>query len=222
MIDRERLIRWYDWQAPFYSLWRNRYDDPLLERIAEHAGATEGLVLDAACGSGFATLGLATRLERPRIVGIDRSTGMLRVARRERRRLSVEGVVLAAGDVTALPLADASVDVVVAAGLIPLLDDPGAALREFRRVTVDGGRLVSAEFDRERLTGLAWAQFRGMMAGHAMLARIFPSIRYAERWDVERSTIDPARYEAELEGAGWRVECAERAHRHHLYVARPR
>ena len=31
-IDTGKLTRWYDFQAPFYRVWRNRYDAPLVAR----------------------------------------------------------------------------------------------------------------------------------------------------------------------------------------------
>jgi len=54
MIDSSKLVNWYDFQAPFYSLWRDRYDSTLVLRVAEFfdpAGPTPR-VLDAGCGTG--------------------------------------------------------------------------------------------------------------------------------------------------------------------------
>jgi ubiquinone/menaquinone biosynthesis methyltransferase len=53
---------------------------------------------------------------------------------------------LAAGDALALPLADASVDVVTIAFGLRNLPEPGQGLLEFRRVLRPGGRLVVCEF----------------------------------------------------------------------------
>jgi demethylmenaquinone methyltransferase/2-methoxy-6-polyprenyl-1,4-benzoquinol methylase len=52
----------------------------------------------------------------------------------------------AAGDALALPLADASVDVVTIAFGLRNLPEPGQGLLEFRRVLRPGGRLVVCEF----------------------------------------------------------------------------
>ena len=66
MIDHDKLRNWYDFQAPFYRLWRNDYDSPLLDRVET---ILEGLgddltVLDAGCGTGLVSIGLGRR--RPR------------------------------------------------------------------------------------------------------------------------------------------------------------
>jgi demethylmenaquinone methyltransferase / 2-methoxy-6-polyprenyl-1,4-benzoquinol methylase len=53
-----------------------------------------------------------------------------------------------AGDALALPLADASVDVVTIAFGLRNLPEPGQGLLEFRRVLRPGGRLVVCEFSQ--------------------------------------------------------------------------
>jgi demethylmenaquinone methyltransferase/2-methoxy-6-polyprenyl-1,4-benzoquinol methylase len=55
---------------------------------------------------------------------------------------------LAAADALALPLADASVEVVTIAFGLRNLPEPGQGLLEFRRVLRPGGRLVVCEFSQ--------------------------------------------------------------------------
>jgi ubiquinone/menaquinone biosynthesis C-methylase UbiE len=73
------------------------------------------------------------------VVGVDLTPEMLAAAR-DHGRLTVAALLLA--DTRFLPLRDASVDAVLAAGLLPHLPDPAAGLAELARVTRPGGRLA--------------------------------------------------------------------------------
>ena len=35
MIDSKKLTAWYDFQASFYSFWRDRYESPVVIVVAE-------------------------------------------------------------------------------------------------------------------------------------------------------------------------------------------
>ncbi|HEU4426768.1 MAG TPA: demethylmenaquinone methyltransferase [Pilimelia sp.] len=97
------------------------------------------LVLDVGAGTGVSTVELAR--SGAYAVGSDISLGMLRAGRRAR-----PDVPLLAGDALALPFADATLDAVTISFALRNVADPGAALREFARVTRPGGRLVVCEF----------------------------------------------------------------------------
>jgi demethylmenaquinone methyltransferase / 2-methoxy-6-polyprenyl-1,4-benzoquinol methylase len=96
-------------------------------------------VLDVGAGTGVSTVELAR--SGAYAVGSDISLGMLRAGRRAR-----PDVPLLAGDALALPFADATFDAVTISFALRNVADPGAALREFARVTRPGGRLVVCEF----------------------------------------------------------------------------
>ena len=104
MIDSTKLTRWYDFQAPFYRLWRNRYDGPLVKQVLAFLdrGASEDL-LDAGCGTGLFSIGIALHGEPRRIEGIDASEGMLAVARREASARGLDRLRYRQGDVGRLP-----------------------------------------------------------------------------------------------------------------------
>jgi demethylmenaquinone methyltransferase/2-methoxy-6-polyprenyl-1,4-benzoquinol methylase len=106
---------------------------------ATRLGAGE-VAVDVACGTGALTRDLQALAPQALVVGMDFSHGML--ARAE------AGLRLAAADALALPLADASVDVVTIAFGLRNLPEPGQGLLEFRRVLRPGGRLVVCEFSQ--------------------------------------------------------------------------
>lgn len=99
------------------------------------------VVVDVGCGGGRA-VGELTRLGSAAI-GVDLDQEMIAAARA--RWPACEFHV---GDAATLPLADASVTGYRADKVLHMLDDPGAALAEARRVLRPGGRAV--------LTGQDW------------------------------------------------------------------
>ena len=220
MIDSKKLTRWYDFQAPFYRLWRNRYDGPLVKQVLAFLGrgASEDL-LDAGCGTGLFSIGIALHGEPRRIEGIDASEGMLAVARREANARGLDRLRYRQGDVGRLPFSDAEFDVVVSAGLIPCLNRPELALGEFRRVLRPGGRLISVEFDRESMGLLQRIFFLTLMSGFKLFAALQPKFRYAKRWNLEASTIDTAAYQTQIASAGFGLLDVVRCEGHILYHA---
>ena len=96
-------------------------------------------MLDLAAGTGtssqpFADLGAT-------VVPCDFSLGMLQVGKKNRPQLP-----FTAGDGTRLPFADETFDAATISFGLRNIVDPLAGLRELRRVTKPGGRLVVCEF----------------------------------------------------------------------------
>ncbi|HEX3512683.1 MAG TPA: class I SAM-dependent methyltransferase, partial [Trebonia sp.] len=121
------------------------------------APAPSDTIVDVGCGNGMYLAELARRGFAGRVLGLDLSLGMLAVAR---HRLSGIGpaadvgaqenstgpagpvVGLANADATALPLRDGVAGLAFAAHMLYHVPDPADALRELRRVTRPGGRVV--------------------------------------------------------------------------------
>jgi demethylmenaquinone methyltransferase/2-methoxy-6-polyprenyl-1,4-benzoquinol methylase len=115
-------------------------------------------VVDVACGTGDLTMALA-RSPAARVIGVDFTPAMLEVARRKQSRLdpALRGRIdYVAGDAMALPLDDASADVVSIAFGIRNVHDPARAVHEFARVLRPGGRMVILEFDRPDFAPVRW------------------------------------------------------------------
>jgi len=103
-----------------------------------------GSALDVACGSGKLTALLA-RIAGPsgRVVGLDFSTKMLEVARRE-----FPAIEFREGDALNLPFDNAAFDASTIAFGLRNLADPVRGLSEMLRVVKPGGRAVVLEFVR--------------------------------------------------------------------------
>jgi len=104
------------------------------------------VVLDVGSGSGTDTL-IARILvgDQGQVIGLDMTAAMQEKLRRNARVMGVEDVEILDGNAEAIPLPDASVDVVTSNGVINLVPDKAAAFREICRVLRPGGRVQVAD-----------------------------------------------------------------------------
>lgn len=101
-------------------------------------------VLDVGVGPGISAIGILDRRPGLFIVGLDFARTMLQHAQKCLRKAGC-AVELVHGDVTHLPFADASFDVVTHHSFLYLLRQREAALREMARVLRPGGSYVIFE-----------------------------------------------------------------------------
>ena len=104
------------------------------------------VVLDLGCGAGTDLL-IAAQMTGPsgRVIGVDMTPSMLERAHASAREMGIESVELHESMIEALPLDDASVDVVISNGVIDLVPDKDAVFDEMDRVLRPGGRLQLAD-----------------------------------------------------------------------------
>ena len=153
-------------------------------------------VLDLAAGTATSSVALAS--SGATVVGCDFSLGMLRQGRGR-------GVDLVAGDALRLPFADGVFDAVTISFGLRNTADVGQALREMRRVTRPGGRLVVCEFSHP-----TWKPFRTVYVEYLM--RLLPAVAtkvssdpaaYVYLAESIRAWPDQAGLAAQLQDAGW-------------------
>jgi arsenite methyltransferase len=103
-------------------------------------------VVDLGCGAGMDLLLAAGRVgPAGRAIGVDMTDEMLSRARAGAGALGHGHVECRAGDLSALPLDDESVDCVISNGVLNLVPDKGAAIGEIARVLRPGGRVQIAD-----------------------------------------------------------------------------
>jgi ubiquinone/menaquinone biosynthesis C-methylase UbiE len=101
-------------------------------------------VLDVGCGTGLLLRAIAARAPAARLTGVDRTAAMLRIARAH--DAPGRPIHWLQGDATALPIADASIDLLVSTSMLHYLRDTPTVLREWRRVLRPGGQLVITDW----------------------------------------------------------------------------
>jgi SAM-dependent methyltransferase len=111
-----------------------------------HLGPGQSL-LDVGSGPGTITVDLAALVAPGQVVGIDREPDVIARASALGQERGASNLTFATGDVYALDFPDASFDVVHAHQVLQHLTDPGAALREIRRVLRPGGLLAVRDSD---------------------------------------------------------------------------
>lgn len=157
----------YDLNNRLHSLWQDESWRRTAVRLAAvRPGET---VLDVACGTGDLTHAFARRSPAGLVVGADFTPAMLGLAARKRARLDprvAARVRYVVADAMALPVADASVDVVSIAFGIRNVQEPDRAIAEFHRVLKPGGRVVILEFDRPTIPPVRW--FNDLYCGRIM------------------------------------------------------
>ncbi len=104
-------------------------------------------LLDAGCGPGTVTAGLARAVSPGEVIGLDAAPGVLEHARAHASEEALENISFVAGDVYQLEFADAEFDVVYANQLLQHLTDPVRAITEMRRLLRPGGLLAVRDAD---------------------------------------------------------------------------
>jgi malonyl-CoA O-methyltransferase len=153
-LDREHIRRAFGRAAASYeshAVLQAEVALRLQERLDGEAFAP-ACVLDVGCGPGTGTALLHRRFEAATLVALDLALPMLQAAAGDSG--SAPAFARVCADAQALPLADASVDLVYSSLCLQWCEDPGLALAEFRRVLRPGGRLLFSTFGPDTLREL--------------------------------------------------------------------
>lgn len=169
-------------------------------------------VLDHACGGGMDAL-LAARRVGPggRVIGVDMTPAMCAAAADAALEAGLDGVVeIRQGVFEQLPVADASVDVVISNGVVNLAPDKARVFAEIHRVLRPGGRLYLADVvvqrelkEEVRNDPDLWAAcIAGALPEAELpalaLAQGFRDVRIVEHFDCFRDTSAEARAARDL------------------------
>lgn len=136
-----------DGQKKVYRVWARFYDKVYVKLLAR--AQREAVEAAVRCGRDILEIGVGTGLTLPyfpadkRVVGVDLSEDMLKVAHRKVADRGLKAVVgLSVMDACRLGFPDESFDAVTAQFVITLVPDPEQALDEMDRVLRPGGEIV--------------------------------------------------------------------------------
>lgn len=152
-----------------------------------HDGET---VLDLGSGAGADVLISARRVgPSGKAIGLDMTDEMLDLARRNAADAGLANVEFVKGYIEAIPLADASVDVVISNCVLNLSGDKPKVLAEAARVLRDGGRFaisdVIADEEMDDATRADMQQWTGCVAGALTRAEFEQALADAGLAEVE-------------------------------------
>ena len=159
------------WLEPAYVQLAHELERAMLAVLRGLTGPRLGSlrVLEVGCGGGSWLQSLVKwGVDPARLTGVDLLPGRLG----EARRVCAPGVALVCATATQLPLANASVDLVLQATVFTSILDPAvraAAAREMRRVLAPGGAMLWYDF---RVDNPRNPDVRGV--GRREIARLFP------------------------------------------------
>lgn len=167
----------------------------LIDAVAPQPGER---VLDLAAGTGTSSQPFVEA--GAEVVPCDFSIGMLTVGKRARADLP-----FVAGDGTRLPFADDTFDAVTISFGLRNIVDPDAGLRELRRVTRPGGRLVVCEFSTPTNPGFRTVYMEYLMKALPAIARKVSSSPDAYVYLAEsiRAWPDQQGLADRIQAAGW-------------------
>ena len=138
-----------------YEQWLRRFHGPAHARRTAARNAEFFLphlrpgmrLLDAGCGAGSITIGLAEAVADGEAIGIDASAEAIESARATASSLGRNSLRFEVADIGALPFEDASFDAVFCHAVLQHLHEPLGALLELRRVMRPGAVIGVADAD---------------------------------------------------------------------------
>ena len=167
IFDTRQVRRAFSRSAQGYeaaAALQREVESRLLESLDYLEDRQPHTIVDLGCGPGHASAAMRKRWPKARVIALDLALPMLREAKKQSGWWRPFDRVCA--DARALPLADASVDVLFSNLCVQWIEDLPALFAEFRRVLKPGARLLMSSFGPETLIELRAAFAQADSAPH--------------------------------------------------------
>lgn len=198
----DRGAQHYDRVNGFGFLWTGGW---YRRRSLRRAGLRPGMtVVDVACGTGPVTRACVDLLKgNGKVIGVDPSAGMLAVAQQR-----VQGAEFRTGHAEALPVPDATADLLTMGYALRHVAELENAFREYHRVLRPGGKLLVLEVSRPATrfgTLVARTYFRDLLPLSTRLVTRSKDARemMAYFWETIEACVPPATILAAMHAAGF-------------------
>ena len=178
---------------------------PVLEKM--RLAATDN-VLDVGCGSGWLTRLLAKNVTEGRVVGMDVSDEMIRVARRA--SVDFENILYAAGDVGEIPWDANFFSHAISVESAYYWPEPGAGIKEIYRVLRPGGRAwILINYYRDNLHCHQWGPLLAVPTQLLLAEQWAELLRGAGFGDVAQERVVDPTHSPEIYSGRWLRDAAE-------------
>ncbi len=150
LTHKKSAIAFYNVLSMVYDVLNPHLYTPSMRQeiteMLENSGQLK--ILDVGCGTGYTTWGLLSLYEPCEVTGIDQN---LRQLKRATKKLSREKTrsLLIQGDAENLPFRDERFDAAISVGAIEYFPHPEVVLKEMKRITKQGGKVVIAGPERK-------------------------------------------------------------------------
>ncbi len=130
----------YDIQSAVYDYTFGRLVTNRIARAITHMNIQPGeIVLDIGVGTGNA---MPFYPKHGKIIGVDLSSGMLKLARKKSEENNYENITVFQGNALELPFEDSSFDHIFISHVISVVSRPELLVKEAQRVAKPGARIV--------------------------------------------------------------------------------
>jgi ubiquinone/menaquinone biosynthesis C-methylase UbiE len=193
----QRRVQRYGWDLAaeeYETLWHEPLAGAQAALLQMASPAAGDQVLDIACGTGLVSL-RAARAVGPtgHVAGIDLSERMVHAAERRARETGAMNCSFSRMDGETLTFPDASFDVVLCGLGLMYMPDPGASLREMRRVVRPGGRVSVAVWGERSRCG--WSELFPIVEAEVQSA-VCPLFFRLGRQDALAHLVEESTFEA--------------------------
>jgi len=193
----------YQWNEELSRLYADRMRPvvkrdhrPWAKKIAARISDKRNLTLiDIASGPGFLLLELSKLLVSPQLIAQDATSHMLRIAREEGERFSIE-IETVESPAERIGIGDNSADVVTCKQLFHEANDVRKVILEMQRILKPGGKAFVIDFDADGsvLTATLIRVFLKVTAGREISSSFWKSFRSGLRGQDVKEMMQGARF----------------------------
>lgn len=151
-------------------------------------------VLELACGTGLISKNIVNAAAS--VKACDSSPEMIAVAKKDCRSAKLH---FSVQDMTSLPYTSGSFDVVIAANVLHIIDNPEKALSEISRVLAPGGILIAPTFTHAKMClggrlRAALLKLAGFPLEHKWSPESYADFITSHGWTITKKTVLPASF----------------------------